>query len=69
MANWVAKYRENDVPFGEEVFLSIEGTDYGFVGMPDNGEELDLIPADTIEEAREDLDYYFAGWDTFEWLD
>jgi hypothetical protein len=69
MSHLIAKYRENDSTLGEEVFLSIEGTDCGFVAMPDNGEDLDLFPADTVEEAREDLADYFLDWDTFEWLD
>ena len=69
MRHWVAKYNYDDDPCGEEVRLSIEGTEFGFVGMAENGEELDLIPADTIDEAREDLEYYFGGFDTFEWLD
>lgn len=69
MRRWIAKYNENDEPWGEEIRLSIEGTEFGFVGMAENGEELDLIPADTEEEAREDLEYFFGGYDTFEWLD
>lgn len=69
MRHWVAKYNEDDDPFGEEIRLSIEGTEFGFVGMAENGEELDLIPADTVDEAREELEYCFGGFDTFEWLD
>ncbi len=69
MSKYVAKYRENDSQFGEEVFLSIEGTDYGFVAVPDNGDELDLYPAYTVEEAIEDMEYFFSDFDTFEMLD
>lgn len=54
-------------PFGEEIFVSIEGTGCGFVATPDNGDELDIIPELTPEEAREALARAFAGWDTFEW--
>ena len=69
MRHWIAKYNENDDHFGEEIRLSIEGTEFGFVGVAENGEELDLIPTDTEEEAREELEYSFAGFDTFEWLE
>lgn len=69
MTRWIAVYQEGDLPWGEEIRLSIEGTEYGFVGMAEFGEELDLMPVDTEEEAREDLEYYFAGYDTFRWLD
>ena len=48
---------------------SLEGTEYGFVGVAENGDDLDLIPADTEEEARADIDYAFAGYDTFRWLE
>jgi hypothetical protein len=51
------------------VFLAIEGTEYGFVAVPDNGDELDLCPSDTVEEAIEEMEYYFADFDTFELLD
>lgn len=69
MRHWVAKYNLNDDPFEEEVRISVEGTEYGFVGMAENGEELDLIPADTVEDALDEIDYHFAGYDTFAWLD
>lgn len=69
MAKWIAVYREEDMPWGEEVRISVEGTEFGFVGMADNGEELLLMPVDTVEEAREDVAYLFAGYDTFRWLD
>ena len=38
-------------------------------GRGGNGDDLDLIPADTEEEAREDIEYAFAGYDTFRWLE
>ncbi len=69
MSKYVAKYRENDSPYGEEVFISIEGTEYGFLATPDNGDEFDLYPAETVEEAAEDMEYYFSGYDTFEYID
>lgn len=69
MSKYVAKYRENDSLFGEEVFLSIEGTDYGFVAVPDNGDELDICPAYTVEDAIADMEDFFADFDTFELLD
>jgi hypothetical protein len=69
MSKYIAKYRENDSHVGEEVFLAIEGTEYGFVAVPDNGDELDLCPSDTVEEAMEEMEYYFADFDTFELLD
>lgn len=66
---WIAVYNEDDLPFGEEVRVCIEGTETGFVAVPENGEDLCLFPADTPEEAREDLAYNFAGFSTFRWLD
>lgn len=69
MRHWIAKYNYNDDPFEDEIRLCIEGTEFGFVGMAENGEDLDLIPADTEAEAREDLEYAFGGFDTFEWLE
>lgn len=69
MSNWIAKYNRDDDPFEEEIRLAIEGTEYGFVGVSEDGEDLDLIPADTEEEARDDIAYLFAGYDTFQWLE
>ncbi len=69
MSKYVAKYRENDSNFGAEIFLSIEGTDYGFVAVPDNGDELELYPSYTVEEAIEDMAEFFSDYDTFELLD
>ncbi len=69
MSKYVAKYRENDSPYGEEVFVSIEGTELGFIAMPDNGDELSLYPAQTVEEAIEDMEYFFSDYDTFEYID
>ncbi len=68
MHPYIAKFREGDSPFGEEIFVSIEGTECGFVAVPDNGDDLDIMPDLTPEEARESLAHAFAGWDTFEWL-
>ena len=39
------------------------------MAIPENGDDLGLYPADTEEEARDDLAYMFAGYDTFRWLD
>jgi len=66
---WVAVYHEDDLPYGEEIRISIEGVESGFVAVPENGDELCLFPASSPEEAREDLAYTFAGYDTFRWLD
>ncbi len=66
---WVAVYNEGDSPFGEEVRVSIEGTESGFIAVPENGDELYLFPADTPEDAQDDLAYAFSGYDTFRWLD
>lgn len=66
---WVAVYNEEDMPYGDEIRISIEGVECGFVAVPENGDDLGLYPADTIEEARDDLAYTFAGYDTFRWLD
>ena len=69
MSKFVAKYREGDTLFGEEVFISIEGTEYGFIATPDNGDEFEMYPAETPEEAMEDMEYYFSDYDTFELLE
>ena len=66
---WVAVYQEDDSPFGEEIRISIEGVEAGFVAMPENGDDLCLFPSETEEEAREELAYTFSGYDTFRWLD
>lgn len=52
MPKWIAVFQEGDEPWGEEIRIAIEGTEYGFVGVAENGDDLDLIPADTEEEAR-----------------
>ena len=69
MAKWIGVYQAGDDPWGEEIRVAVVGTEYGFVGVSEYGEELDLMPVDTEEEARDDLEYYFAGYDTFRWLD
>lgn len=66
---WVAVYNEDDMPYGEEIRVSIEGVEAGFVAVPENGDDLCLFPSATPEEAREDLAYTFAGYETFRWLD
>ena len=50
---WVAVYNEEDMPYGDEIRISIEGVECGFVAIPENGDDLGLYPADTEEEARE----------------
>ena len=55
MAKWIAAYNEEDVPYGDEIRIRIEGVETGFVAVPENGEDLGLYPVDTEEEAREDL--------------
>ena len=69
MAKWIAAYNEEDVPYGDEIRLCIEGVETGFVAVPENGEDLGLYPVDTEEEAREDLAYIMASFSTFRWLD
>ena len=69
MSKFIAKYRENDSPIGEEIYLSIEGVEYGFIATPDNGDELDIYPAMTPEEAAADMEYFFSDYETFEYLD
>lgn len=68
-SKWIAAYNEDDLPYGDEIRISIEGVESGFVAVPENGEELCLFPSPTPEEAREELAYNFAGYDTFRWLD
>ena len=69
MAKWIAAYNEEDVPYGDEIRIRIEGVETGFVAVPENGEDLGLYPVDTEEEAREDLGYIMASFSTFHWLD
>ena len=66
---WVAVYREDDLPFGDEIRVSIEGVETGFVAVPETGEDLGLYPVDTEDETRDDLAYTLAGFETFRWLD
>ena len=54
MAKWIAAYNEEDVPYGDEIRICIEGVETGFVAVPENGEDLGLYPVDTEEEAREE---------------
>ena len=69
MAKWIAAYNEEDVPYGDEIRIRIEGVETGFVAVPENGEDLGLYPVDTEEEAREDLAYIMASFSTIHWLD
>ena len=69
MSKYIAKYRENDSPNGREIYLSIEGVELGFIATPSNGEDLDMFPAMSQEEAKEDMEHYFSDYDTFEYLD
>lgn len=69
MAKWIASFREGDEPWGEEIRIRIEGTEIGFMGIAENGEDLDLTPADTEEEAVEEIEYAFAGYESFRWLE
>lgn len=69
MAKWIAAYNEEDVPYGDEIRIRIEGVETGFVAVPENGEDLGLYPVDTEEKAREDLAYIMASFSTFHWLD
>ena len=64
MAKWIAAYNEEDVPYGDEIRIRIEGVETGFVAVPENGEDLGLYPVDTEEEAREDLAYIMASFST-----
>ncbi len=69
MKKWVAKFNLGDEPWGEEIRLSIEGDEMGFSAQPEDGSELDIWPAYTEEEALENMDEYFTGWDTYQRLD
>jgi hypothetical protein len=39
------------------------------MGVAENGEDLDLMPADTEEEARDYIEEYFSDYETFRWLE
>ena len=69
MAKWIAKIRENDDFYGEEIRLGIAGGEDGFDIIMSNDEDSGVMPGMTVEEARENLEDYFGYYDTFSWLD
>jgi hypothetical protein len=69
MLHWIAVYQEGDQPWGDEVRVAIDGTECGFMAVAENGEDLDLMPADTVEEARDYIEEYFEDYETFRWLE
>ena len=69
MTKWIAKINENDEFFGEEILLGIEGGETGFEVVMSNGDDSDVFPGDTVEEARENMEDYFSCFDNFTWLD
>jgi hypothetical protein len=69
MLHWIGVFQEGDQPWGDEIRVAIDGTEYGFVGVTEEGEELDMMPAATEEEAKENLEDYFADYETFRWLE
>ena len=68
MTKWIAKINENDELFGEEILLGVEGGETGFEIVLSNGDDSDVMPGMSVEEAKENLEDYFSCFDTFTWL-
>lgn len=66
---WIAKFNEYDESFGDEVLVGIAGGETGFEIILSNDEESDVMPGDTYEEARENLEDFYGYYDTFVWLE
>lgn len=66
---WIAKINEYDDSFGEEILMAICGGEAGFEVIMSNGDDSDVFPGDTFEEAKENLEDYYGYYDTFQWLD
>lgn len=69
MTKWIAKINENDEMFGDEILLGIAGGLEGFDVIMSNGDDSDVMPGMTVEEARENLEDYYSCFDTFAWLE
>ena len=68
VTRWIAKINENDSFLGEEILLGVAGGESGFEVILSNEDDSDVIPAYTVEEAIENLEDYYGGYDTFAWL-
>lgn len=66
---WIAKIKEYDDSFGDEILMAIVGGEAGFEVIMSSGEDSDVFPGDTYEEARENLKDCYGYYDTFRWLD
>lgn len=66
---WIAKINEYDESYGDEILLGITGGETGFEIVLSNDEDSDVMPGDTYEEARENLEDYYGYYDSFVWLD
>ena len=51
MTKWIAKINENDELFGEEILLGITGGETGFEIILSNGDDSDVMPGMSVEEA------------------
>lgn len=70
MASWVAKFVPEDMPFEEEVYLAVDGQEYGFVVIDSDGNTYTDFPFMTEEEARESIkETYVYYYSSFEWID
>ena len=56
MTKWIAKINENDELFGEEILLGVEGGETGFEIVLSNGDDSDVMPGMSVEEAKENLE-------------
>lgn len=68
MTKWVARIKENDDYFGEEIYLGVAGGEYGFEVILSNEDDSGLLPEDSVEGAMESLRDTFGHYDTFYWL-
>ena len=69
MEKWVAKFNENDDPFGEEIYIGIAGGEYGYDAFLSNDEDSDVFPGVTPDETRENIEDAYGYFETFVWLD
>lgn len=66
---WIAKINEYDASYGDEILLGITGGETGFEVILSNEEDSDVMPGDTYDEAKENLEDYYGYYDTFSWLE
>lgn len=68
MSEWIAKFREADEFWTDELRICIKGDDVGFLVLSEDGTEFPIGPFFTEEDAIEGLRIYSERLETFEWL-